>query len=185
VPVTRTAWLAAISAIAVISSNAAAQQIPIRTQLVIERRVTTMLHAIDALDWQSVAAAFSPGVRIDYTSLFGGTVEVLTRDSLVARWKRLLPGFDATQHLTGPVLVTRQQGRTASAETQVRGYHYIADAHGGPVWMVAGRYEFAMEEQDGEWRIAGIVLRVAYQEGNLDLPAFAMARTGRGEGRMR
>ena len=177
--------LYALSAMAMVYSDAAAQQIPFRAQLDIERRVATMLHAIDALDWRGVAAAFSPEVRVDYTSLFGGTAEVLPVDSLVERWKRLVPGFDATQHLIGPVVVTRQQGRTASAETQVRGYHYMRDAQGGSIWMVAGRYEFAMQERDGAWTIAGIVLRVAYQEGNRHLPTLAMSRAGRGEGRMK
>lgn len=47
--------------------------------------LTRMLHAVDRLDWDGVRACFAGQLRVDYTEL---------------------NGFDATQHLTGPVLLT-------------------------------------------------------------------------------
>jgi hypothetical protein len=79
-----------------------------------------MLHAIDALDWPAVRAAFAEQVRVDYTSLSGGEPETLPADDLVARWQGLLPGFDATQHMTGPVVLTDDDG-DVRADTHVRG----------------------------------------------------------------
>jgi hypothetical protein len=134
--------------------------------------LTRMLHAVDALDWPVVRASFADKIRIDYTELFGGQAEDITADELVARWQGIMPGFDATQHLTGPCLVTDEGDGTALLQTHVRGYHHIADADGGPVWGVHGHYVA---------RLAGgviteLTLLVFYQEGNTALPALAAQR---------
>lgn len=149
----------------------------------IQDAIATMLGAIDRLDWRVVHAAFAPTVAVDYTSLFGGSAETLPVETLIERWRRLLPGFDATQHLIGPIVVTGDSGPAATAETQVRGYHYMSGAEGGSVWMAAGRYQFAMERRDGEWRIGAITLHLAYQEGNRGLPETAQARVAAGKER--
>jgi SnoaL-like protein len=146
----------------------------------IQDRIAAMLNAIDRLDWTAVRAAFAATVAIDYTSLFGGSAETLAAAALIERWRGLLPGFDATQHLIGPVIVAGS-GERATAETQVRGYHHLSGAEGGPVWMVAGRYRLAMERRGGEWTIGGLTLELAYQEGNLGLPALAQARVAEGK----
>jgi SnoaL-like domain len=148
----------------------------------IQTRIATMLNAIDALDWSTVRAAFAPRVAVDYTSLFGGSAETLAIDALLERWRGLLPGFEATQHLIGPVMVTENGGGAATAEAQVRGYHYISGAEDGAVWMAAGRYRFTMQQRDGEWKIGGITFQLAYQEGNLGLPGIAQARVAAGKG---
>jgi hypothetical protein len=147
----------------------------------IQDRIAVLLNAIDRLEWGAVRAAFAPTVAIDYTSLFGGSAETLPVAALVERWRGLLPGFDATQHLIGPVIVTGSGTEAATAETPVRGYHYLSGAEGGPVWMAAGRYRCAMERRDGDWKIGGLTLELAYQEGNLGLPALAQARVAEGK----
>jgi len=65
----------------------------------------------------------SPPVVADYTLLWGGEPERLPSTELVSRWQRLLPGFDATQHLIGPVVVTRADEHSATCATAVRAYH--------------------------------------------------------------
>jgi hypothetical protein len=130
-----------------------------------------MLHAIDALDWPAVRAAFAEQVRVDYTSLSGGEPETLPADDLVARWQGLLPGFDATQHMTGPVVLTDDDG-DVRADTHVRGYHHLRGAEGGETWGVYGHYSARLA--DG--KITEFRLQVLYQEGNLGLPALATER---------
>lgn len=149
----------------------------------VQSAITRLLHAIDALDWRGVREAFTPKVRIDYTSLFGGVAETLPVDGLLERWQALLPGFDATQHQIGPVLVVHRDGGAAIAETEARGYHYVEGAEGGVLWTAAGMYTFTMDDRLGEWKIAGITFRLAYQEGNLGLPALAQARVAAGRRR--
>ena len=130
--------------------------------------LTRMLHAIDSLDWAEVRRCFADQVRADYTALSGGEPETLAADGLIARWRGLLPGFDATQHMTGPVLLTRDEGLGLRADTHVRGYHHL----GGETWAVHGHYIARLV--DGQ--ITELTLQVFYQEGNLDLPATATQR---------
>jgi hypothetical protein len=135
--------------------------------------LTRMLHAIDDLDWDGVRACLADEVRTDYTELFGGEAETLSADELVKRWQGLVPGFDATQHMTGPCLVDEGEDGLV-ARTHVRAYHRIGDA----VWGVHGHYAVPLERTPAGWRIAGITLRMFYQEGDRDLPARAAERVG-------
>lgn len=137
--------------------------------------IVCMIHAIDQLDWPAVRHKFADTVDVDYTSLAGGEPETIPADKLMERWQSLLPGFQATQHLLGPFLV-EAESTSANVETHVRGYHYIADAPNGEVWMVAGHYHFHMVPQGDRWVIAAIKLVVFYQDGNLELPALAQTR---------
>jgi hypothetical protein len=68
---------------------------------------------IDRRHWVAVRAALTDEVDTDYSSLFGGTPERIPADDLVARWQSLLPGFDATQHLIGPIAQTGEAARNA------------------------------------------------------------------------
>lgn len=138
----------------------------------IEATVSRMLFAIDRLRWDDLEDHFSDRVQIDYTSLFGGDVETLSKEELLSRWRGLLPGFDATQHMTGPIVVTAAEANEAVAETHVRGYHYLNDES----WMVAGHYTMRLEHDGTKWRIASIRLDVYRQEGNRELPALALER---------
>ncbi|MEM9511433.1 MAG: nuclear transport factor 2 family protein [Cyanobacteria bacterium P01_E01_bin.48] len=145
------------------------------TTTAITTPIVGMIHAIDQLDWPTVRHEFADTVDVDYTSLVGGEPETMPADKLMERWQGLLPGFQATQHLLGPFLVVAE-ATIATAETHVRGYHYIADAPNGEVWMVAGNYHFRMVFQGNRWVIAAMKLVVFYQEGNLELPALAQTR---------
>jgi SnoaL-like domain len=133
--------------------------------------VTRFFHAVDDRDWPAVRAGLTDEVGADYSSLFGGAPERLAADALVARWQGLLPGFDGTQHLLGPLVITTA-GDDAAVDANVRGYHHL----GGSTWMVAGRYALTLRRADGTWRVAGIVLRTTYQEGDRSLPDQAAAR---------
>ena len=82
---------------------------------------------------------------------------------------------DATQHITGPIVVTIGKDRTAVAETHVRGYHYI-EAESPSAWMVAGHYVMRMEQTSAGWKIASIRLDTYRQEGNRNFPAMAIQR---------
>ena len=132
--------------------------------------LVVLVHAVDRLDWAGMRAVFADRLRLDYTSLNGGEPEELAADELIARWQDLLPGFDATQHLLGPVLATGDR-----TEAHVRAHHWL----GGAVWTVAGHY---VAELAGD-RITALRLDTYHQDGDPDLPATATARVGRGERR--
>ena len=94
--------------------------------------VVRFFHAVDDRNWAAVRAGLTDEVSSDYTSLFGGAPERLAGDALVTRWQGLLPGFDGTQHLLGP-LVIEQTGDDATVACNVRAYHHL----GGSTWLVA------------------------------------------------
>jgi hypothetical protein len=136
-----------------------------------------MLHAIDRLDWKEVRSCLDEEVHTDYTELNGGEPQRTTADELIAQWQGLLPGFDATQHLTGPVLVeddATDAGRRV--EAHVRGYHHLAGAEGGEVWAVHGNYVARIRPTPPRWVVSSLTLEVFYHEGNPALPACAQER---------
>ena len=142
--------------------------------------IARMLLDIDRLDWAGVRRTFAARVQVDYTSLFNGSPTEQDADELIATWTGLLPGFDATQHLVGPIVVNANNG-SITAETSVRGYHVVSGAPGGTVWMVAGVYTFGVTAAPSSWLITSLRLTVSYQEGNPDLVQLAQQRVAAGQ----
>jgi SnoaL-like protein len=136
---------------------------------------TRMLHALDAGDWAGVRREFADQIDMDYSSLFGTPPERVQGDAQVVVWQAFASAFDATQHVTGPFVVTIDDDQ-ATAETHVRAYHQITGATGGEIWMVAGHYQVRLHLIGGRWKISGIKLTVFYQEGNRSILEAALAR---------
>jgi hypothetical protein len=97
---------------------------------------------------------------------------------LVNRWWSLLPGFDATQHLTGPFVV-EANGSHASARCAVTGTHRLGEA----AWTVGGHYQMSLSRQDDRWVIEAITLETAFVDGDTGLPERAQERAASGAGR--
>jgi SnoaL-like domain len=133
--------------------------------------IIRFFHDVDRKDWPAIRNGLTDPLETDYTSLFGGEPERLAADEMVDRWRALLPGFDVTQHLLGPIAVTGSDGDAATCECNVRAYHRL----GGRVWMVAGRYTLTVRGG----RVAGIVLHTLYEEGDRGLVEEATERAGR------
>ena len=133
--------------------------------------VTGLLSAVDCRDWDGVLARLAPDVRTDYTSLFGGTPARQSSTQLVNGWRALLPGFDGTQHVTGPVLadVAADRARATCAVTAV---HRLRGDH----WTVSGHYELELDRGADGWRITMLTYRHLLTTGDATLPAKAQAR---------
>jgi hypothetical protein len=78
--------------------------------------------------------------------------------------------FEATQHLTGPFVVS-PRGDGLRVRTHVRAYHRTKGAAGGGIWMVAGHYEVQLNPSGDLWKIAALTLHVLYQERHPGVPA--------------
>lgn len=126
--------------------------------------------AVDTRDWDAVADALADRVTLDYTSLFGGESETLTPEEITGRWRGLLPGFDATMHLLGPLV-----GDGDTVQCNVRAYHHLE----GKTWIVAGWYTLDVVETAAGVRIAGIKIESSYEEGSRDLVEQAQQRAER------
>jgi hypothetical protein len=137
--------------------------------------VAYVAYHADARDWAALRALYADTVRVDYTSLAGGQPSAVPADGLIAGWRELLPGFDLTQHMLGPVVV-RVDGDRATARTHVRALHRIAGAGGGEDWIVGGHYTYRLVRRGEGWLITHHTHGGAYQEGNRGLPALARSR---------
>jgi SnoaL-like protein len=127
--------------------------------------ITRMLHAIDALDWAEVKACFTDPVRTDYTSLWGGQAKAEPADDLVAQWAEFASGFGATQHLTGPLLVSGDLVRT-----HVTAHHWRPGT--GQAWVVHGHYTARLTGG----KIAELTLHTFHAGGDPDLPSIPAQR---------
>lgn len=132
---------------------------------------------VDARQWPELLLLFAPEVHVDYTSLFGGEPQAMSREDLIAGWQRLLPGFTRTTHLIGPPSITVSD-QTAHAAASVVAWHFIEDAALGDndLWLVGGCYEIGFRKLYEVWRITDLRLIRAWAKGNLDLPKIASQR---------
>lgn len=169
---------AAIAAVAMalLAMPATAQE-ALSPREAVSRHVTGMLHAIDTRDWDAVRAAFADEVFVDYTSLNGGEAGPQAADDLVGGWEAMLPGFEATQHLTGPIVI-ELDGEEAEARMAVTATHRMDGLDPSAVWTVGGHYVIGLVPGDGGWLIDAMTLQTAFVTGDTSLPARAQERAG-------
>ena len=115
----------------------------------------------DLRDWGRVRDFMASQITTDYVSLFGGEVGTTDRVALIAQWKTVLPGFDATQHLITNIAV---DGNADEAHTtsHVRATHWI----NGHFWTVGGIYRHRLVRSSDGWRVSFIGIQRLYEEGD-------------------
>ena len=143
--------------------------------------ITRVLNAFglhtDTHRWDKLLALFAAEVTVDYTSLFGGSVQNTKAADLVGAWKKVIPQFTCAQHLITNHLID-VDGDTAFAETQVAALHTMVEPAltGKDAWTVGGRYEFRLRKLAGSWKIEAVKLIATRQSGNPELIKIAQAR---------
>ena len=141
---------------------------------------TRMAWYIDSGAWEALAEVFSEEIRLDYTSLNGGEPAVLGRKELIGAWSGLLGSFTTTQHLLTNFLVD-VEGDTAVATAMFQATHRMPNEHGGPLWILGGRYRFDLARTGEGWRIGGVEMTATWADGNQHLLARAAeAQSGQG-----
>jgi SnoaL-like domain len=138
--------------------------------------ITGLLDAIDRRDWTAARSHLAAQVTTNYTSLFGGSPRTQSDAELIEGWCALLTGFDATQHLTGPILADISEN-TARVRCAVTAIHCIGQDH----WTPSGHYELELLRAGSRWVISAIVYRNAFVAGDGTLPQKAQARARRSE----
>jgi ketosteroid isomerase-like protein len=156
--------------------------------LAVQHTVTLVAHHIDAREWKDLRALYADDATFNYTA-FTGEEPQTGADEVVGGWEAFVPGFDRTQHLLGPVVVT-VDGDDATAAAHVRARHEIdldgesaesESAETGSTWTVGGHYVFRLTRSDDGrhgWLITYHELADPYVDGNRDLPARAQQRAG-------
>lgn len=137
--------------------------------------VTSIGSLVDRHDWSGLRRIFADHVALDYTSLFGGEVEVLNPTTIIERWSGLLPGFDSTQH--GIVIQEIQlNGDEATAVSFVSAVHTLANPAIEDVWYIDGYYHHKLARTSTGWKVSAMRLEGRREFGTRDLIGIAVAR---------
>ena len=132
----------------------------------------------DQHEWRQLQVAFAPEVTTDYRSLFGGTVQTQPRADLVAAWRGMLPGFDATQHMVVTTEVRIRDVNHAVARSNVRATHRL----GKSLWVVGGLYTHELIRSPEGWQVGFMQFSLAYEEGDRSLVEQAAKRVAARQG---
>jgi hypothetical protein len=120
---------------------------------------------VDLREWDALLEVFTEKVRLDYTSLNGGSPSVVTAQQVADAWSGLLGNLEATQHLMGDFLV-RVHGDTAQCTAMFQATHRLPNTLGDPHWTLGGRYRFDLERAAGGWKVSGMVMTTLWTAGN-------------------
>jgi hypothetical protein len=127
--------------------------------------------AVDLADYALAERAFAPRIVIDYTSLWGGEPSHMTPAELMAAWRGIVPGFDATWHELSNVRAS-VDGNRATASAFVDGRHWI----GAELWRPVGNYRWRLEKLDGQWKVTHMTFEMTHEIGDRALAQRAIER---------
>jgi hypothetical protein len=151
---------AALTLVPVAGATTAAAPSPADRAEIIDR-ITDIAAGADRRQWERAQAAFAPEVRVDYTSLFGGSPSTTKAADLVAGWKTVLPGFDATQHLVSNHVV-QVSANAATAQADFIATHRIDRE----LWTLGGRYDYTLAKLQGRWRVTAMTMTWTWETGD-------------------
>lgn len=144
-------------------------------QLLDEREIVNVVNGIgmnaDLRDWRAISDAFAGEVLFDYSSM-GQPVATLKPADIVARWKALLPGFTATQHVITNHRVS-VGGDEAECLSYATGAHHLPNDRGSDLWLVVGYYEHHLVREADGWKVDRMKFTSTMIFGNTDLPDLA------------
>ena len=137
--------------------------------------VTRMVTSVDLRDWSAVRACLSENIALDYSLLNGSPGTQMRADEVVELWRKLLSGFQATQHSLTNFLVTLN-GDEATVECYFRAVHFLPNDQGDSTWTLGGQYRYTLQRGADGWVITGSVGIKAWATGNQNLFALAGQR---------
>jgi uncharacterized protein len=125
-----------------------------------EQLVNNVGSLADQRQWQELSQLFSTKVVLDY-----GYPELLSPQEVIDRWQPLLSQFDRTQHQLSDIRVREQDGRVL-AEANFTATHTLEGVQGGNEWILSGRYEYELENQDGTLKVMRMRMIPGEASGN-------------------
>jgi hypothetical protein len=134
--------------------------------------VVNIARGADLHQWDVVASSFADPVVLDY-----GSPELLSRETIIARWLPLLSAFDSTQHAVRDLEVVLVDGR-ARVRSNFEATHHLKGAEGGEIWTLEGRYEHELVKTDSGWKVARMRMIPVASSGNAGLLAAAQEKAG-------
>jgi 3-phenylpropionate/cinnamic acid dioxygenase small subunit len=115
--------------------------------------------ALDTKDWAVLDSVFTEDANGDLLE------DVVGRVAIKKRVETALSHMDETQHLISNHQIV-VQGDTATCRCYLQAQHVRKAAHGGPNFIIAGRYEDELKRTPEGWRISFRRLVVMWTDGN-------------------
>ena len=140
-------------------------------EVAIETIVESVANLADRGNFESLEKLYTEEVEVDYTSAFGGEVELKSPQGLMSLWASSLPGFDRTRHEISNI-ETEVKGNRATATADVTANHYLDNMF----WQIAGSYEYGLVKQDGQWTIDKMTFIAESETGSRDIIVRAIER---------
>jgi hypothetical protein len=133
-------------------------------QLLVDRAAITDVTirycwALDTKDWAVLDTVFTEDANGDLLE------DVVGRVAIKKRVETALSHMDETQHLISNHQIV-VQGDTATCRCYLQAQHVRKAAHGGPNFIIAGRYEDELKRTPEGWRISFRRLVVMWTDGN-------------------
>lgn len=138
-----------------------------------EAAIKTIVESIgtlaDTRNFEALEKLYAPEIKMDYTSLNGGDMELKSSQTLMAEWAGVLPGFDVTRHAISNIKVTIK-GSAAIATADVIAEHYVNDLF----WQVKGDYQYELVKDDNHWLVTAHRFNLQDEFGTRDVFNFAV-----------
>ena len=133
-------------------------------EVAIETIVESVANLADRGNFESLEKLYAEEVEVDYTSAFGGEVELKSPQGLMTQWASSLPGFDRTRHEISNIEISLK-GNKAIATADVTANHYLDEMF----WQIAGSYEYGLVKEDGQWMIDKMTFIAESEQGSRDI----------------
>ncbi|NEO56962.1 MAG: hypothetical protein F6K54_30140 [Okeania sp. SIO3B5] len=130
-----------------------------------EAAIKTIVESVATLadnrNFESLEKLYAEEVEVDYTSAFGGEVELKSPQALMTQWASSLPGFERTRHQISNIK-TVVNGDRATATADVVANHYLDKMF----WQITGSYKYNVVKEEGEWRISQMTFLAKSEKGD-------------------
>jgi ketosteroid isomerase-like protein len=130
----------------------------------IQTIVESVANLADTENFASLEKLYSEEIEVDYTSAFGGEVELKSPQALMSLWASTLPGFDRTRHQISNI-ETEVKENKATATADVTANHYLDEMF----WQIVGSYEYGLVKEDGQWKIDKMTFIAKSETGDRDI----------------
>ena len=133
-------------------------------EVAIETIIESVANLADRDNFESLEKLYAEEVEVDYTSAFGGEVELKSPTGLMTQWASSLPGFDRTRHEISNI-ETKVKGNQATATADVTANHYLNEMF----WQIEGSYQYGLIKEDGQWKIDKMTFIAESETGSRDI----------------
>ncbi|WDT84514.1 nuclear transport factor 2 family protein [Alteromonas sp. 009811495] len=163
-----------LEVIAMVSPVIAEETHSIRDQNIaaIHSSIASFSALADRNAYEYLVTLFDKSVTTDYSELFEGAKQTVSKETLMQQWAAFLPGFDRTFHrLERPVITIAAD--IATANVPFTASHWL-DEDG--FWQVSGTYTFTFKRYGRDWLITSVYLQKLDEEGSRSILAIAPMR---------